>query len=108
MRPVVCAYSYGKVNLIKDEAELEALIERLTNAHESPMPSPWKPDLAGERRTKLLNMIVCFEIEITDVQGKFKLSQNRPAEDRQRVIGALSQSPNPLEAAVAKLMEKEN
>ena len=99
---------YGNASLIEDEAELEALIERLTNTHESPMPSPWKPDLAGERRTKLLNMIVGFEIEIIDVQGKFKLCQNRPAEDRQRVIEALSQSPHPLEVAVAKLMEKAN
>jgi transcriptional regulator len=68
------------------------------------MPSPWKPNLAGERRTKLLNMIVGLEIEITDIQGKFKLSQNRPLEDQQRVVEELSQSNNQTEAAVAKLM----
>ena len=95
---------YGKPRLIEGEAELEALITRLTNIHESQMPSPWKPNLAGERRAKLLSMIVGFEIEITDVQGKFKLSQNRPAEDQQRVIKQLNQSSNPLEASVAKLM----
>jgi transcriptional regulator len=49
-------------------------------------------------------MIVGFEIEVTDVQGKFKLSQNRPLEDQQRVIEELSQSSNQTEAAVAKLM----
>lgn len=70
--------------------------------------APWKPDLAGERCTKLLDMIVGFEIEITDVLGKFKLSQNRPAEDRQRVIEALSQSLHPLGVAVTKLMKKAN
>ncbi|EQD45419.1 Negative transcriptional regulator [mine drainage metagenome] len=53
---------YGKASLIENEAELEALIERLTTAYESPMPNPWKPNLEGERRTKLLNMIVGFEI----------------------------------------------
>lgn len=96
----------GRPRLIEDESELEALLEQLTHAHESHIPNPWKPNLTGERRTKLLDMIVGFEIEITDIQGKFKLSQNRPLEDQQRVIEALSQSSNQTEAAVSKLMSR--
>ena len=99
---------YGKPRLIESEAELEDLITQLTNIYESHMPNPWKPNLTGERRAKLLSMIVGFEIEITEAQGKFKLSQNRPAADQQRVIEALSQSSNPLEASVAKLMAGAN
>lgn len=95
---------YGKPRLIEDESELAALIACLTKAHESHMPSPWEPNLADERYSKLLSMIVGFEIEITDVQGKFKLSQNRSTEDQQRIIKELGQSPNSLEAAVAALM----
>jgi len=94
----------GKPRRIEGESELEALVERLTHVHESHMPSPWKPNLTGERRSKLLNMIVGFEIEITHIQGKFKLSQNRPLEDQQRVVEELSQSNNQTETAVAKLM----
>ena len=94
----------GKPRLIEGESELEALVEQLTHVHESHMPSPWKPNLTGERRSKLLNMIVGFEIEITDIQGKFKLSQNRPLEDQQRVVEELSQSNNQTDTAVAKLM----
>lgn len=52
----------------------------------------------------MLNVIVGFEIEITDTQGKFKLSQNRSLEDRQRVIKKLNQSGNQTETAVATLM----
>jgi transcriptional regulator len=94
----------GKPRLIESESELEALVERLTHVYESHMTSPWKPNLVGERRTKLLNMIVGVEIEITDIQAKFKLSQNRPLEDQQKVIEKLSQSSDQTEAAVAKLM----
>ena len=94
----------GKPRLIESESELEALVEQLTHAYESHMPSPWKPNLAGERRTKLLNMIVGFEIEITDIQAKFKLSQTRPPEDQLSVVEKLSQSSNQIEVAVAKLM----
>lgn len=96
----------GKPRLIEGESELEALLEQLTHVHESHMPSPWKPNLTGERRTKLLNMIVGFEIEITHIQGKFKLSQNRPLEDQQRVVEELSQSSNQTDTAVAKLMSE--
>lgn len=94
----------GTPRLIEGETELEALLEQLTRVHESPMPSPWEPKLRGERRSKLLNMIVGFEIEITHIQGKFKLSQNRPLEDQQSVVDKLNQSSNQTEAAVAKLM----
>ena len=47
-----------------------------------------------------------FEIEITDIQGKFKLSSNRPLEDQRRVIEELSRSNNQTEAAVSKLMSE--
>jgi transcriptional regulator len=68
------------------------------------MPSPWEPKLTGERRARLLNMIVGFEIEITHIQGKFKLSQNRSLEDQQHVVEELSQSNRQTDTAVAKLM----
>ena len=96
----------GKPHIIESESDLEALVEQLTHVYESRMPSPWKPNLAGERRTKLLNMIVGFEIEVTDIQAKFKLSQNRPPEDQQSVVEKLSSSNNQTEAAVAKLMSE--
>lgn len=97
----------GTPRLIEGESELYALLERLTEVHESRMPAPWKPNLAGERRSRLLGMVVGFEIEITDIQGKFKLSQNRPPEDQRRVIEQLSQSDSQTEAAVARLMSEQ-
>ncbi len=94
----------GKARLIEDKSKLETLLEQLTQFHESHMPNPWKPKLTDERSLKLLDMIVGFEIEITDIQGKFKLSQNRSREDQQRVIEELNQSNNQNKSAIAKLM----
>lgn len=48
----------GKPRLIDSEPENEVLVERLTHLNEFHMQSLWKPSLSGERRTKLLNMIV--------------------------------------------------
>lgn len=94
---------HGKARLIESQAELAGLVTQLTRVYESQRPSPWTFNLAGEQ-VKLLSMIVGFEIEITSVQAKFKLSQNRSAEDQQRVIEELSVSSNPLEVSMAKLM----
>ena len=96
----------GKPRLIESESELEILVEQLTQIYESHIPSPRKPNLAGDRRAILLNMIVGFKIEITDIQAKFKLSQNRPPQDQQNVVEKLSQSSNQTEVAVAKLMSE--
>lgn len=100
------AHLRGQPKLIEGESELEALVGRLTHIHELHMTNPWKPDLTGARRSKLLNMIVGFEIEITDIQGKFKLSQNRPLDDQRRVMEELSLSNNQTDKAVAKLMSE--
>ncbi len=94
----------GKPRLIEGEPELKILLEQLTRVHESRMPEPCELNLPDERYSKLIGMIAGFEIEITDIQASFKLSQNRPPEDRQRVIEKLNQSGNQTGAAVAKLM----
>jgi transcriptional regulator len=98
------AHLRGRPRLIEDGTELEALLERLTRVHEARMPNPWQSALSDEKRAKLLGMIVGFEIEIADLQAKFKLSQNRPEEDQQRVAEALGRSGDQTDAAVARLM----
>lgn len=95
---------YGKARLIEDEALVEKLVEKFTAVFESKQPNPCKPNLFGERRAKLLEMTMCFEIEAREIQGKFKLSQNRSVEDQRSVISQLSQSPPTSE--VAKLMRE--
>ena len=96
----------GRPAIVEGEAELEGLLERLTRIHESARPNPWKPNLAGERRAKLLGAIVGFEIEITSALAKFKLSQNRPPEDRRRVASELRRSGSQIDAAVGELMSE--
>ncbi|HQT26246.1 MAG TPA: FMN-binding negative transcriptional regulator [Burkholderiales bacterium] len=91
----------GKARLLEEKA-LQALLERMTKIHESGMENPWKPDLDEERRKRLLGMIAGFEIEITEVRAKFKLSQNRP--DRQMIMRKLASSPGRMENEIAALM----
>ena len=72
---------YGRCQAFTDSEQLAALVGALTEKHESGFEAPWQPDY----RLQMLNAVVGLEIEITAIQGKYKLSQNRPPQDRQQV-----------------------
>jgi transcriptional regulator len=54
----------------------------------------------------MLNGIVGVEIAVSRLEGKFKLSQNRPAADRPRIVAALERRADPESHAVAELMRE--
>ena len=54
----------------------------------------------------MLGGIVGVEIRVARLEGKFKLSQNRPAADRPRIIAALERRDDPDSRAVARLMRE--
>ena len=81
-------HAHGRARLM-DEAELHDLVVRLSNTYEAGRPKPWRAtELPADFVANLLKAIVGFEIEVDRLEGKFKLSQNRPAEVP-RVIEAL-------------------
>jgi transcriptional regulator len=52
----------------------------------------------------MLKAIVGFELPIARLEGKWKMSQNRPAADRAGVIAGLTREGGPQEAAVAEIV----
>jgi transcriptional regulator len=67
----------------------------------------WIPFRRGTRVNKKhgsWDMIIGFEIEVSEVQGKFKLSQNRSQDDQQSVIQHLNDSASASDKATAALM----
>jgi transcriptional regulator len=96
-------HAHGRPVLIDDRDRLETLVRELVERHESG-PTPWKMVLPADYKNKMLAAIVGFEIEITRLEGKFKLSQNRPATDRPLVIEALESLGNDDALGVAELM----
>ncbi len=81
----------GTARLLAPEA-LSGLLDRLAHVYEDGRPAPWRMQgLPPDFTPRLLAAIVGFEIEVQRVDGKFKLSQNRPPEDVEGVAGALEQ-----------------
>ncbi len=92
---------HGKARLM-DEAELHDLLMRLSATYEAPNAKPWRmSELPADYVSTMLKAIVGFEIEIERLEGKFKLSQNRPAEVP-RVVAALEKGGEPQLAALMR------
>jgi len=79
--------AHGRLRAIDDAAWVRAFVTRLTEVHESGRPLPWHvTDAPEDFIAATQRAIVGIEIEVTRVEGKFKLSQNRDAADRTGVV----------------------
>jgi len=80
---------------------------RLSDRHEAGNPAPWRMrDLPEPYLQGMLKGIIGLDIAVTRLEGKFKLSQNRPAIDRPRVIAALERRGDNDAQGVAALMSE--
>jgi transcriptional regulator len=86
-------HAYGPMQIIDDREWLRSLVERLTARHEAGRPAPWKVDDAPrDYIDKMLDAIVGIEIPISRLAGKWKVSQNQPAANREGVAKGLRDS----------------
>lgn len=90
---------YGTCKVFHDVESLKVLVDSLAHTYESQLEQPWEPDY----KASMLKAIVGFELEITEIQCKFKLSQNRSYQDQQSVINALELSGSHQLAEAMKL-----
>ena len=66
------------------------LVHVLTDRNESRRPEPWGiKDAPASYIENMLKAIVGFEIAVERLEGKFKASQNRDADDRAGVLEGL-------------------
>jgi transcriptional regulator len=103
----VDVHAYGTVRLVEDRDWLRSMLRRLSQRHEARNREPWRiEDLPEGYLKTMLNGIVGLDIAVTRLEGKYKLSQNRPAVDRPGVIAALEAQNDPDTLAIARLMRE--
>jgi transcriptional regulator len=103
----VDVHAYGTLRLIEEEDWLRRLLRRLSDHNEARNPHPWRmQDLPETYLQGMLKGIIGLDIAVTRLEGKYKLSQNRPATDRPRVIAALERQDDADSLAVARLMRE--
>ena len=100
----VAVHAYGELVVHDDPVWLEDLVRRLTDRHEASRDEPWSVDDApADFVRRQLRAIVGIELPITRLEGKAKLSQNRPAADVAGAVAGLAAG-SADEQAVAALM----
>jgi transcriptional regulator len=102
----IAVHAYGKPAIIADTQGQLALMEKSIRFYDTAYLAQWN-GLPDEFKLKMLNGIVAFEIKVTDLQAKNKLSQNRSATERDNIVKAFENSDDNNEAVIAQYMKKE-
>lgn len=101
----ITVHARGPLSWFQDEAWLRANVGALSAAHEADRENPWAiGDAPAGYIESMLRGIVGVELAITRLEGKWKLSQNREARDRDGVREGLSRDGGDARLDVARLM----
>ncbi len=86
----ITVHASGPVSFFEDATELLDVVTRLTERHEAARAEPWAvADAPAPFIASQLKGIVGFRMPISAIQGKWKMSQNRPVADREGVVAGL-------------------
>jgi len=100
----VAVHVYGKLHVVRDEEALATILQDFVAYYEASLPRPWKFDADSDFARKMIKAVSGFRIEISRLEGKWKLNQNRPEEQRERVVRVLQTFPDENSRAIADLM----
>ena len=102
---LLAVHASGPVEFFDDPERLRAVVTRLTERHEAGRAEPWAVGDAPEAFVaSQLKGIVGLRLPIARLEGKAKMSQNRPAADRAGVAEGLAASERATDRAVARMI----
>lgn len=87
------------------DAMLE-IVREMVGVYEAGKSEPWELGPPNDYLERMLHGIVGFRIEITGMEGKWKLSQNHPPERREKVMRALDEQDSEDAQAIVRLMRR--
>jgi transcriptional regulator len=104
----VAVHATGTPRFFADREPLLDIVTRLTDLHEGRREQPWAvTDAPADYIDGMLKAIIGFEMPIARLEGKWKLSQNRPADDIAGVREGLAAEPGDDAAAMRALMKQD-
>jgi len=103
----VVVHAYGRLKIVEDSDWLMAHLQRLTGIHEAESSVPWKiSDAPAGYIASQIKGIVGLEMVIERLEGKWKVSQNRPEKDRMGVAKGLGELNTTESLRMKTLVEK--
>lgn len=101
----IAVHAYGKAKVIVEEAAKIKALEQMIKFYEKGYLHQWD-SLPDKFKKGMMRGIVAFELEITDLQGQKKLSQNKTEIERKRIVEHLGKSENTTEKDIADYIKK--
>jgi transcriptional regulator len=101
----IAVHAYGSAQLVTDDAGKLASLSGLVAATEAGYQHQWDAQ-TPQFQQGLLNGIVAFAITVNRLEGKYKLSQNRPVGDQERVAAALLHHADSAAQAIGHAMQE--
>jgi transcriptional regulator len=98
-------HAYGRGKLLTAETDKQQVLAELISQFDSSYLNQWN-SFDEQYRSRMLNHIVAFEINVTRIEAKFKLSQNRTRIEQENVIQTLGASSDSAISGVADLMRQ--
>ena len=96
---------YGSISFFEDAAELRDHVSKMTGMHETPRAAPWAvSDAPADFVDQMVRAIVGFRLTITRLEGKWKMSQNRPRQDVSGVLEGLAREDGEAAAQIAEIV----
>jgi len=102
----IAIHTYGKGKLITNSEQVYRVLEKTIDNYESKFRQQWE-NFPDDYKQKMSKGIMAFEITITDLQAKSKLSQNRTDSEKQKIIETLAPSKDTNEQLIAEYMTKQ-
>jgi transcriptional regulator len=85
----IVAHASGRVRRVDDSAGKETILKALIDAHDPPYHAVWNDELSEDYRERMKRGIVGLIVDVERIDAKFKLSQNRSAQDKANVLAAM-------------------
>lgn len=96
----ISVHAYGTAKILEDENSKIRVLEEMIGFYDQNYLAQWD-SLSDKFKKGMMKGIVAFELEVTDLQGQKKLSQNKTQPERERIVKHLEESGNTVEKDLA-------
>ncbi|WP_073227189.1 FMN-binding negative transcriptional regulator [Pedobacter caeni] len=101
----ISVHAYGKAKILEDENSKTKVLEQMISFYDQNYLAQWN-SLSDKFKKGMMRGIVAFELEVTDLQGQKKLSQNKTEAERHRIVEHLEKGDNTVEKDLATYIRK--
>ncbi len=100
-------HAHCTLSALHEPEAILPILERLTHQHEAGQAHPWKvSDAPADYLARQISNIVGIELSIHRLEGKWKVSQNQPAKNRQSLVQGLLAQGGDESVHMAQLVQK--